>query len=412
MSKPRPDRLLSGVVWSEIDSLPPDWNLVSLESELDVLTGNSFDSDNFVEEGGIPLIRIRDLGTGDTTANYSGKIPSKYLVDKGSLLVGMDGEFRPYLWSGEEAALNQRVCKLTPQEKHNQIFFRYALEKPLRYTQASIAGTTVKHLSQGDIRNINLPTPVLDEQVAIASVLSTVDKLIQNATETIEQLQIIKQGIRKQLIGEADFQQAALGELFGRFESGNTPSTNQDDYYGGDIPFIKIGDLPEGTGEINSTELTVTQNAIEENGTKLFEAGDLLVSIYGSVGKTYTLRSDAAINQAIIGLSEPKGCSIEYIRHCIEEQQPHLESLSQGNAQQNIGKGILMNYRIPLPEMEIQRDIVEKLASVESRIRSMQDELAEYESIKMGLMQDLLTGDVRTNDKDFEILDEVLEAEA
>ena len=102
--------LIQGVAWSTIEYLPDEWTVNNVESDIDILSGNNFSSDHFVEAGGIPLIRIRDLAEDDTTVNFEGRYDTKYLIDQQDLLVGMDGEFEPHLWTGPQALLNQRVC--------------------------------------------------------------------------------------------------------------------------------------------------------------------------------------------------------------------------------------------------------------------------------------------------------------
>ena len=102
------------------------WKTVKLGELLDVQNGYAFNSKQFSSEGEIPLIRIRDLKAGmDTKTRYTGEYDAKYIVKKGDLLIGMDGEFRCYEWKGVNALLNQRVCRL--QNFKGNLYERYLL---------------------------------------------------------------------------------------------------------------------------------------------------------------------------------------------------------------------------------------------------------------------------------------------
>jgi type I restriction enzyme S subunit len=258
--------LIQGVAWSVIDSVPEKWVVNNIESDIDILSGNNFSSEYFVEEGGIPLIRIRDLAEGETTVNFDGEYDSRYLVNQNDLLVGMDGEFEPHLWAGRQALLNQRVCKIEPKTEYNKIFFRYAIEKPLFYIQKSIAGTTVKHLSQSNINDLNLPTPPLSEQRKIATVLHTVDQAIQKTEELIAQVQRIRNGIRQDLFA------------YGIAESGHIRSDDQcqETYLGKiakdwELKQVKgvceeVVDCPHSTPEYAEDGIIVVRTSEIENG--------------------------------------------------------------------------------------------------------------------------------------------------
>lgn len=87
--------------------------------------GYAFDSACFTEDHAyLPLVRIRDVKRGYSETFYSGAYPSDYVIDNGSLLVGMDGEFNIARWKGGKALLNQRVCKITAREHVSEEYRR------------------------------------------------------------------------------------------------------------------------------------------------------------------------------------------------------------------------------------------------------------------------------------------------
>ena len=107
------------------------WKTFKLGDVLDVQNGYAFDSKKFNKAEGFPLIRIRDLKNGYITeTNFTGEYDNRYVITKGDYLIGMDGEFRCYEWLGEDALLNQRVCRL--QNFKSLIFDRYLYYTPKR----------------------------------------------------------------------------------------------------------------------------------------------------------------------------------------------------------------------------------------------------------------------------------------
>ncbi len=165
------------------------WKSVQLGDLLEVQNGYAFNSKQFDTDGEMPLIRIRDLKNAtDTETRYTGEYDDKYVVEKGDLLIGMDGEFRCYEWQGESALLNQRVCRL--QNFHADLskrFLLYAINDELKKIEDVTGFTTVKHLSSKTIKQIELPLPPLAEQKRIVAKLDAAFAEIDRAIEFTRQ---------------------------------------------------------------------------------------------------------------------------------------------------------------------------------------------------------------------------------
>jgi type I restriction enzyme S subunit len=148
----------------------PKWERVRLKEIATILNGYPFESGRFKKSGGTPLIRIRDILPGKTETFYEGEFDSAFLVKRGEILVGMDGDFHCEPWTGEPALLNQRVCKITPDEsRYAKQFLRYVLPGYLRAINEQTPSVTVKHLSSRTIADIPLPLPPLPEQRRIVA---------------------------------------------------------------------------------------------------------------------------------------------------------------------------------------------------------------------------------------------------
>ena len=150
----------------------PTWERVRLGDIATVLNGFPFDSRQFSNSTGTPLIRIRDVVNGETETFYVGAWQPAYLVRAGELLVGMDGDFNCARWGGPPALLNQRVCKVQPIEPHYEPrLLDCVMPLYLSAIHSETSSVTVKHLSSRTVEDIALPLPPIEEQRRLAACL-------------------------------------------------------------------------------------------------------------------------------------------------------------------------------------------------------------------------------------------------
>lgn len=273
------------------------YQLVTLGKHIDILSGYAFPSSGFNQKNGVPLIRIRDILSGRTETYYEGSYDLKYLIKKGDLLVGMDGDFNREYWKGADALLNQRVCKITPNtETLDKIFLYHFLQKELDKIHATTDVVTVKHLSVKKIQDIKIRLPSLKEQKRIAAILDKADGIRQKREQAIKLAD--------------DFLRAKFLEMFGtpannihRFPKGTIRDLVDSVNYGtsakasidsGEYPILRMGNITY-QGGWNFTELKYLDLSVKEKGKFLVKEGDLLFNRTNSkelVGKTAVYEED------------------------------------------------------------------------------------------------------------------------
>jgi type I restriction enzyme S subunit len=426
------ERLITGVAWSEIPHVPEDWEVNNIESDIEIQTGDNFSSEEFDEEDGIPLIRIRDLGKNETETNYVGEYDDKHLIEDFDLLVGMDGEFEPHFWLGGEALLNQRVCKIEPKSEYDNFFLRYAMEKPLLYIQKSIAGTTVKHLSQKNINRVNLPTPPLPEQRKIASVLYNVDEAIRTAEEIIERTKRVKKGVRERLLttgtGDAETEEVRFGpvrstlpenwkkkkidEIYADRNLGTTERGTDEE--GRTVPLTKMGNLEFGSWNWDEVEkISRDEDFIDEYR---LEKGDLLFNTRNTpelVGKTavWDFDYDAVYDNNLLRLRFNENIySGHFVNYYLSSEVGRRQLRARVHGTTSVAAIYwkdLKKTEVPVPPREEQKEIVETLRDLDDVIVENEEYADPLHRLKRALMQDLLTGEVRTKGRDIDVLSEV-----
>lgn len=169
----------------------PNWERVPLAQVADILNGAPFDSTMFSNSEGMPLARIRDVLSGETKTYYSGPYEDAYIISQGDLLVGMDGDFNCGFWGVRPALLNQRVCKITPNEQYyDKRLLSLVLPGYLAAINANTPSVTVKHLSSKTIGEIELPLPPRSEQTRIVAEL---EELLSDLDAGVAELNAAKQ---------------------------------------------------------------------------------------------------------------------------------------------------------------------------------------------------------------------------
>ena len=177
---------------SELGEIPEGWSVSSIYEIADVVYGAPFKSKLFNQIGdGTPLIRIRDLKNERPGVRTPEEHPKGYLVQNGDLLVGMDGEFKPYIWGSGPAWMNQRVCCFKPKDSYSVGLIKGFIEPQLRELELTATATTVIHLGKGDINRfefLNSGSPLLRVFSKITN--SLIEQIIMNksSTSTLEQL--------------------------------------------------------------------------------------------------------------------------------------------------------------------------------------------------------------------------------
>ena len=137
----------------------------------DVTYGYPFSSSLFnSKHEGLPIIRIRNVPLGFSDDYTTEVAKEAYLVHDGDLLIGMDGEFHMNFWSGGNAWLVQRTCRIQPKDSMLTGFLMEAIKNPIRAFQSSIVGSTVGHLGKSDIDTVDVPV-IDDDRIPIAEVL-------------------------------------------------------------------------------------------------------------------------------------------------------------------------------------------------------------------------------------------------
>jgi len=179
--------------------------------------------------------------------------------------------------------------------------------------------------------------------------------------------------------------------------SGGTPRRSTSEYYGGDIPWIKSGELKDGI--VEATEETITEEGLRHSSAKLLPAGTLMIAMYGAtIGKLGISGIKACTNQAVCSIIPSEQIDREFLFFYLLQIRDDLVSRGAGGAQPNISQTIIRNLKIPLPPLAVQERIVEILQQADAIRRKRAEARRLADQILPALFLDMF-GDPATNPK-------------
>jgi len=362
-----------------------------------------------------------------------------YIFNSELILLAEDGghfeeyEERPvaYRVSGK-AWINNHAHILEAKEGINTEYLFYGLEH--RNLVPYVSGSTRSKLTQSMLRKVRVPAPPLPEQRKIASVLYAVDQAIQKTEAIIEQAERVKRGLVQDLFQEGPnpeksdseetrfgpvltrspthWDRAKIGDLYSEYQLGTAERGSTADRR--QIPLIKMGNLDFGTWDFSEVEMIDYDKELLE--TYRLQKGDLLFNTRNTpelVGKTavWDFEKDAIYDNNLLRLRfDDRIDSGHYVNYYLSSGIGRRQLRARVHGTTSVAaiyQSDLEQVKIPLPPVDEQRQIVQKLRGTDRFIERNSVVHDELKRLKKGLMQDLLTGEVHTVDKAIEVLDEV-----
>ena len=282
------------------------------------------------------------------------------------------------------------------KDKYNPEFFALTISSGTSQKCLSklAQGKSVVHLHNEDLSGLQIKAPSLPEQQKIADSLSNVDSIITAETKILNTLQKKKKALMQKLFTRhlrfksddgKDFpawEEKKLGDVCETY-SGGTPKSGTAEYYGGEIPFIRSGEISS-----NKTELFLTEKGMENSSAKMVSKGDILYALYGAnSGLCSISKIDGAINQAILCIktNENKRFLCNYLQY----QREYFYSTYLQGGQGNLSGKLVESFIIPLPCIAEQQKIADCLSSLDSLIQTQQKVVTTWQQRKKALLQQM-----------------------
>ena len=186
---------------------------------------------------------------------------------------------------------------------------------------------------------------------------------------------------------------APLGDI-ALWGSGGTPSRKNPEYYGGEIPWVKTGDL--GPKILSSASEFITESAVQNSSAKFFPKGSVAIAMYGAtIGKTSILGIDATTNQACaVGQPIPECTSTEFLFYLLRNEKDNFIAKGKGGAQPNISQTLIKDHHVLFPSLAEQKQVVANLDKLLAQVDPLKTRLDTTPSILKRFRQSVLAAAV------------------
>lgn len=382
------------------------WERVRLGDIAEIQNGAPYNSALFNNEGrGMPLLRIRDVGSDRTTVHYNGPYEEREVVRKGDLVIGMDGAFNCALWAGEPALLNQRVCRvLFATDLVRSEFVFHALPGYLAAVNEATPSVTVKHLSSKTVADLLLPLPPFDEQGLIVQRLRSLDALLEEALDEVGvALELASQLRTSQTTAAFDVADTWPLDELATIQSGITkapaksPKTRE-------VPYLRTANVQAGRLDlavlktIPATEDQIKRHILKSGDVLIIEGGDA-----DKVGRGWIWGGEVeeCIHQNHVFAVRPRDDRLlpEFLAYYINSplaRDYFAASAKQTTNLASINKTQLKSMPIPALSRIEQEQAVSILAyqfETVSELRAMLDDtLLQVSSLRRGILRSAFAG--------------------
>lgn len=372
--------------------------MAKLPELCEIQYGYAFDSACFTENNTyLPLVRIRDVKRGYSETFYSGNYPSDYVIDSGSLLVGMDGEFNIARWKGGHALLNQRVCKITAKENVNEEYIRFALSKALKEIENRTAFVTVKHLSAKELNQLEIDVPNYTTQTDIAKVLTQIESIISARQQQLQKLDELVKARFVELFGMLHnngngFDVVTIADVCSLIKDGTHQTPQYTDNKETGYKFLSSKDVM--SQKIDWTDIKYIPAELHEKlyATIKPQRNDILMSKNGvNYGIAAVNDTDEVFDIYVsLALLRPKELIAPVFLRCAinnPETKRQFDSSIKGIGVPNLHLGEIKKTKIFLPAMELQKEFVSFVEQTDKSKAAVQKALDEAQMLFDSLMQ-------------------------
>ncbi|UOR47751.1 restriction endonuclease subunit S [Helicobacter pylori] len=298
------------------------------------------------------------------------------------------------------ATTNQGFQSLIPLEKINNEFLCYLILTLKNKLLKLASGSTFLEVSPNKIKNLLIPLPPLNEQIAIANILSDLDRYLC----TLDALILKKEGVKKALSFELLSQRKRLKGFnqawqrvkvkdFGIIITGSTPLTQISEYWNGTISWITPTDINDNKDIFNS-ERKITQKGLDT--IRMIPKNSVLVTCIASIGKNAILRVNGACNQQINAIIPNKDFNADFIYYLMENNRQYLLGKAGVTATYIISKQVFEEIDFFVPkDLNEQSAIANILSDLDNEIASLKNKKRQFENIKKALNHDLMSAKIR-----------------
>ncbi len=356
--------------------------------------------------GEIPFYKIGTFGN-TADAFISKKLFLEYQTKysfpkKGDILISASGTIgRAVIYDGKPAYFqDSNIVWIDNDEtlvKNDFLFYAYSNVK------WNTEHTTILRLYNDNFRNTLIPLPPLNEQIAIANILSGLDRYLCALDALILKKESVKKALSFELLSQRKrlkgfnqaWQRVRLGDI-AEIKRGASPRPIENPKWfcaNSNVGWVRISDISKNSRFLYKTAQKLSKKGIEKS--RFIKQNSLIMSMCATIGKPIITKIDTCIHDGFVVFENPK-INLNYLYYflCYIEKE-WLESGQQGS-QVNLNVDLIKNKEVFYPkDLNEQIAIANILSALDSEIISLKNKKRQFENIKKALNHDLMSAKIR-----------------
>lgn len=404
-----------------MNKIPENWITYKISDLCDFQNGYAFNSSDYVEEG-MPIIRMSNISidgnlnlTSENTKYYPREkveILKKYVLNKNDVVMAMTDMTKDMGIIGKTAIidednkylLNQRVGRLiikNPKILDYKYLHRYTNSpRFLDYAKQQCSGGVQLNLSTKAILNHKIILPsTIEEQQEIVQVLDTMNDIISLRKECISHAQDLIPALFQEMFGNPLTNDKNLPivriDTVTKVVSGGTPSTQNSEYWDGDIIWLTPKDLSGyNSMYISKGERNITDLGYKKSSAQMMPKGSVLFTSRAPIGYVAIADTDLCTNQGFKSFIPTEAIKSEYLYQLLKMSKEKIINMSSGATFKEISGGRIKELKIPLPPIELQEQFAQKVIKIEAYIKEQQEELKKAKQMFQSLLHHAFTGEL------------------
>ena len=387
---------------------------VKIKDFATVITGGtpSTTKNDYWDSGTIPWLNSGELNQDiiTSTRNYITQQgldnSSTRLMSPDSVLIALTGTTTGVVgYLTFEACANQSVTGILPSNKHVPKYLYYFLKSIRKKIVSEAYGGAQPHISQGYVKDLEIPLPPLPQQQKIANILDAADALMQNDKALIAKYDELTQALFLDMFGDPVSNPKGWKKATGKkvFKLIGGAAFKSTDYSNDGIPLIRIGAVNKGYFD-NSQLVFLPEDFNSRYEKYLVYPNDLLITLTGTVGKddygnAFSLENDFEkyfLNQRVAKITLDEFYNYTFIKFYLKQKRVKSEliGVSRGVRQANISNEDFYKLEVIQPSIKIQNQFAERVAVIEEQKAIAQASLMKSEELFNSLLQKAFKGEL------------------
>lgn len=400
-----------------MNKIPKGWEVKKLGEICEITMGQSPKGENVFENSqslnGLEFHQGKICFT-DKFISKSKFITSdiRKIAEVGSILLCVRAPVGVINLTERKIAIGRGLCALKANNQNNNFLYYYLLGLK-QYFESKATGSTFSAITLNIVKNCEIPLPPLSEQKAIVDKLddsfAKIENAITNLINAKENLKLYKQSVLKSAFNgdllpntsPTHWEVKKLKDI-GKISSGGTPSTSNDNNFGGNIAWITPADLTGYKDKfISKGKRNLSEAGLKNSSAKILPKGTILFSSRAPIGYVAIAQNEISTNQGFKNLTPNESAISEYVYYYLLGSKNLAEQSASGTTFKEISATAFSNLPIPLPTLSEQNLIVAEIdrrfAIVDKTLNLIDKNIQNAKNLKQSILKKAFSGELRSD---------------